>query len=384
MAARLIAERENDAASVTSSVCSGASGHATSVRAMMRQSKPPVPGFGKKQKKQAACRDFQRGQCKRGKDCRYAHVLQKKRQPQRHGSTGGGGGGGGGGSHKKRRRSNSATGGTANQTQHHHKEGKTQHHGQHGGRGGRGNKGGGGGHGGQQRRHHHQRRHGSGRGGGGRSGGRGKRRRGPRHGRGRLDLGSVAGRAGLTSWRRGPGRPDWSWGLGHDSDYTLGEKLGQGSYGRVFRATHNATGRVVAIKELMYLSTLPPKMLHQGFPRQALMEIRVLKALRHPNIIELVEMLDGAPKAGQGGGSGSGGGGGGGSGSGPAAKAPAGPSSAPLARVLQVFEFVPHDLTGLLNNAEYARKLTEPHLKCLFKQLLEGVAFMHDQVCRTP
>ena len=80
MAARLLAA-ENDAASVTSSVCSGASGHATSVRAMMRQSKPPVPSFGKKQKKhQAACRDFQRGQCKRGKDCRYAHVLQKKRQ----------------------------------------------------------------------------------------------------------------------------------------------------------------------------------------------------------------------------------------------------------------------------------------------------------------
>ena len=39
-------------------------------------------------------------------------------------------------------------------------------------------------------------------------------------------------------------------------------------------------------------------------------------------------------------------------------------------------EYVPHDLTGLL---DIAYKFTEIEIKCIFKQLLEALAYMHHE-----
>ena len=41
-----------------------------------------------------------------------------------------------------------------------------------------------------------------------------------------------------------------------------------------------------------------------------------------------------------------------------------------------VLEYVPHDLTGLL---DVAYKFTEVEIKCIFRQLLEALRYMHDQ-----
>ncbi len=39
-----------------------------------------------------------------------------------------------------------------------------------------------------------------------------------------------------------------------------------------------------------------------------------------------------------------------------------------------VFEFVPHDLTGLI---DYRLKWSASQLKCILKQILEGLAYLH-------
>ncbi len=62
--------------------------------------------------------------------------------------------------------------------------------------------------------------------------------------------------------------------------FTLHERLGTGGMGTVYRATHNETGREVAIK---ILSTRVAKS-RKAIQRFA-QEIEILKALKHPNIV---------------------------------------------------------------------------------------------------
>lgn len=77
----------------------------------------------------------------------------------------------------------------------------------------------------------------------------------------------------------------------------------------------------------------------EGFPITALREIKLLKALKHPNIVELLDMA-------------------------------AGPDSA----IYMVFLYMDHDLTGLL---ESEATFSIPQIKCYMKQLLEGLRYLH-------
>ena len=43
-------------------------------------------------------------------------------------------------------------------------------------------------------------------------------------------------------------------------------------------------------------------------------------------------------------------------------------------RIYLVFEFVPHDLTGLI---DYRLKWSASQLKCILKQILEGLVYLH-------
>lgn len=45
--------------------------------------------------------------------------------------------------------------------------------------------------------------------------------------------------------------------------------------------------------------------------------------------------------------------------------------------MFMVFEYMDHDLTGILNNS--AAVYTVPHIKCLSQQLFEGLAYLHSQ-----
>ncbi|KAM9817677.1 serine/threonine-protein kinase 33 [Neosynchiropus ocellatus] len=82
--------------------------------------------------------------------------------------------------------------------------------------------------------------------------------------------------------------------LGTDADlknlYTYGRKLGQGSFGVVYEATHNETGTEWAIKEVRRPEpgSSKVKLLEQ--------EIKILKQVNHPHIIHLKEVYETAKK----------------------------------------------------------------------------------------
>ncbi len=66
--------------------------------------------------------------------------------------------------------------------------------------------------------------------------------------------------------------------------YRIEEELGRGGMGVVYRATHQPTGRVVAIK------VLPPELaLDSGFAERFAREVTALQRLSHPNIVQFIE-----------------------------------------------------------------------------------------------
>ncbi|EGN91709.1 hypothetical protein SERLA73DRAFT_173393 [Serpula lacrymans var. lacrymans S7.3] len=64
------------------------------------------------------------------------------------------------------------------------------------------------------------------------------------------------------------------------NDYQLGDSLGKGAFGQVYRALNWATGETVAVKEIQ-LSNIP-----KGELGQIMSEIDLLKNLNHPNIVK--------------------------------------------------------------------------------------------------
>jgi hypothetical protein len=58
------------------------------------------------------------------------------------------------------------------------------------------------------------------------------------------------------------------------------EKLGEGTYGVVYKGKHKETGELVAIKKIRLEKE------DDGVPSTAISEISLLKNLKHPNIVE--------------------------------------------------------------------------------------------------
>lgn len=63
------------------------------------------------------------------------------------------------------------------------------------------------------------------------------------------------------------------------------EKLGEGTYGVVYKAKDKVTGEIVALKKIRLEKE------DDGVPSTAIREISLLKGLKHPNIVELKEVL---------------------------------------------------------------------------------------------
>ncbi|KAF9097115.1 Cyclin-dependent kinase 3 [Mortierella sp. GBA35] len=63
------------------------------------------------------------------------------------------------------------------------------------------------------------------------------------------------------------------------------EKIGEGTYGVVYKATHRATGRVVAMKKIRLENE------DEGVPSTAIREISLLKELRHNHVVELLDIV---------------------------------------------------------------------------------------------
>jgi len=142
------------------------------------------------------------------------------------------------------------------------------------------------------------------------------------------------------------------------------EQVGEGTYGQVYRAKDLKTGEIVALKKVKL------EMEREGFPITAIREIKILKSLSHPNIVDLKEIVTSRnrgikghkrPVSG--------------SGSGDAHQGPphAQDEESDLS-IYMVFEYMDHDLTGLL---QMGTKLTQRQVKSYMRQLLDGVAYMH-------
>ena len=67
-------------------------------------------------------------------------------------------------------------------------------------------------------------------------------------------------------------------------NYELLDKLGEGTFGEVYRGRHRHTNQLVALKKILMHNE------KDGFPITALREIKILKMLLHENIIELSDM----------------------------------------------------------------------------------------------
>lgn len=62
--------------------------------------------------------------------------------------------------------------------------------------------------------------------------------------------------------------------------YQKVDKLGEGTYGVVFRCRDKVTGEVVALKKIRLEKE------DDGVPSTAIREISLLKGIKHPNIVE--------------------------------------------------------------------------------------------------
>ncbi|PFH50529.1 hypothetical protein AMATHDRAFT_144903 [Amanita thiersii Skay4041] len=128
-------------------------------------------------------------------------------------------------------------------------------------------------------------------------------------------------------------------GCGKQSDYEVTTKLGEGTFGEVHKAIHKSTGRLVALKRILMHNE------KEGMPVTALREIKILKALKHSCVVDILDMFVVRSN-----------------------------HKDPLS-VYMVFPYMDHDLAGLLENERV--KLQPSHIKLYMKQLLEGTEYMH-------
>ncbi|KAK7507239.1 hypothetical protein BaRGS_00001174 [Batillaria attramentaria] len=68
-------------------------------------------------------------------------------------------------------------------------------------------------------------------------------------------------------------------------DYVKIEKIGEGTYGVVYKGRHKKTNRMVALKKIRLESD------EEGVPSTAVREISLLRELQHPNIVSLEDVL---------------------------------------------------------------------------------------------
>lgn len=121
-------------------------------------------------------------------------------------------------------------------------------------------------------------------------------------------------------------------------DSTIYERVvqvGEGTYGKVYKAKNIITTEFVALKRLRMETE------REGFPITAMREIRLLQSFDHPNIVTLLEIM------------------------------------VEQKQIYMIFDYADHDLTGLLSNPDI--KLTEANCKYFFKQLLEGINYLHSK-----
>ncbi|KAJ1957849.1 kinase subunit of RNA polymerase II carboxy-terminal domain kinase I, partial [Dispira parvispora] len=111
-------------------------------------------------------------------------------------------------------------------------------------------------------------------------------------------------------------------------------QVGEGTYGKVYKARHPKLTHLVALKRIRMEAE------REGFPITAMREIKLLTALNHPNIVQLHQTIHASDHS-----------------------------------VYMVFEYMDYDLAGMIAHPDWI--LTAAHIKCLIKQMLSGLAYLH-------
>jgi serine/threonine protein kinase len=158
---------------------------------------------------------------------------------------------------------------------------------------------------------------------------------------------------------------DWRTMTRTIAHYERIEQIGEGTYGQVYRARCKDTDEIVAMKKI--------RVHHGGYwgmPPTVIREIKILKRLRHPNLVRMVEVvsskgveeLDEDDEVEE--------------------KHKISKNDKVVdaregfkGNLFLVLEYVSHDLTGLM---DVAYKFSEVQVKCIFKQLLSALEYMHE------
>ncbi len=67
--------------------------------------------------------------------------------------------------------------------------------------------------------------------------------------------------------------------------YNIVAQVGEGTFGKVYKARNSVTGLLVALKRIRMETE------KDGFPVTAMREIKLLQSLRHDNVVQLHEMI---------------------------------------------------------------------------------------------
>ncbi|XP_074034879.1 cyclin-dependent kinase 10 [Leptinotarsa decemlineata] len=119
------------------------------------------------------------------------------------------------------------------------------------------------------------------------------------------------------------------------SEFEKLNRIGEGTYGVVYRAKDTATDKIVALKKLRMEGE------HDGIPVSSLREIQVLLNCKHENIVFLKEVVVGRS----------------------------------LESIFLAMEYCEQDLASLLDNMQ--APFTESQVKCIMLQVLRGLRYLH-------
>eukprot|EP01121_Diplochlamys_sp_Union-15-3_P016096 TRINITY_DN5416_c0_g2_i2.p1 TRINITY_DN5416_c0_g2~~TRINITY_DN5416_c0_g2_i2.p1 ORF type:complete len:317 (-),score=57.00 TRINITY_DN5416_c0_g2_i2:56-961(-) len=116
------------------------------------------------------------------------------------------------------------------------------------------------------------------------------------------------------------------------SKYKKLEKIGEGTYGVVYKAKNKETGQLIALKKI--------RLEHEdeGVPSTAIREISILRELKHPNVVDLLDVINLSSK------------------------------------LFLVFEFLDQDLKKYIDMVQVVDPLL---VKSYMHQLLDGMLFCH-------
>lgn len=151
-------------------------------------------------------------------------------------------------------------------------------------------------------------------------------------------------------------RNNLTWGERSVSAFETLEQVGEGTYGHVYRARDCLTGEIKALKKVRLENE------REGFPITAVREIKILRQLRHENIVNLCEIVTDKDNPTD-------------------FKKDKGMSIGVLSissgAFFLVFDYMDHDLYGLL--ASGVVTFSEVQVASLMKQLMLGINYCHSK-----